>query len=383
MDETGQQLILAAADGMVNRGNWERIKKVMRRAEAGGKLTVGFIGGSITQDAGASCHENCYAYCVYQWWKKNFPKAEITYVNAGIGATTSHFGAARVQSDLLDAKPDFIVVEFSVNDNDIEGIDETDLFRETYEGLVRRIYGSEWEPALLLVHNVRYDDGGSAEEIHSEIGKAYELPCVSMRKSVYPLIKEGKVPIADLSQDNLHPNDQGHRILAALITSFLEKVRKEREVHEEAVLLRRVPVTGNTYENAVRIQKDSGCVCLSEGFVKDRREAGMLRDVFVNGWIAEKAGDSIVFEVEGRNIAVQYRKSVKRPAPVAEAIVDGKEEQAVILDSNFEQDWGDKLQLDRLLHHGSRGKHKVEIRIMDADARDQAPFYLAGLIVAG
>ena len=41
--------------------NFARLKSCMRRARQGGELTIGFFGGSITQDCAASVHENCYA----------------------------------------------------------------------------------------------------------------------------------------------------------------------------------------------------------------------------------------------------------------------------------------------------------------------------------
>ena len=81
--------------GIVNCGNWYRIKKVMRKAKSGEPITVGFLGGSITQGCLSSTPETCYAYLVYEWWKKQFPDTSVTYVNAGIGGTTSQFGVAR------------------------------------------------------------------------------------------------------------------------------------------------------------------------------------------------------------------------------------------------------------------------------------------------
>ena len=100
----------------------------MKRAKEGAKLTIGFIGGSITMGSVSSTPQLCYAYHVFSWWKKMFPNSEMVYVNAGIGATDSQFGCARVQSDLLDQKPDFVIVEFSVNDS------STPHYMETYEG---------------------------------------------------------------------------------------------------------------------------------------------------------------------------------------------------------------------------------------------------------
>ena len=155
--------------GIVNRGNLFRMKELMKKAANGEKLVLGFLGGSITQGCLSSTPETCYAYHVFEWWKKQFPEAEFEYVNAGIGGTTSQFGVARAQSDLLSYKPDFVIVEFSVND------DSTEHFMETYEGLVRKIYDSETKPAMLLVHNVFYDTGANAQLMHARVGRSYDL----------------------------------------------------------------------------------------------------------------------------------------------------------------------------------------------------------------
>ena len=47
-----------------------RIKNLMRRAQAGEELTIGFLGGSITQGSLATEHKNTYAYRVFTWWKE-------------------------------------------------------------------------------------------------------------------------------------------------------------------------------------------------------------------------------------------------------------------------------------------------------------------------
>ena len=184
--------------GIVNRGNQRRIKEVMKRAQAGEKLTLGFLGGSITQGSLSSTPETCYAYLVYEWWKKTFPNAEFVYLNAGIGGTTSQFGVARVESDLLRYKPDFVIVEFSVND------DNNEFFLETYEGLIRKIYGNVEKPAVLIVHNVCYDTGKNAEEQHLKIGKHYNIPCVGMKETIYPLVESGELPNRDITPDDLY-----------------------------------------------------------------------------------------------------------------------------------------------------------------------------------
>ena len=79
------------------------------------------------------------------------------------------------------------MVEFSVNDED------NMPFSETYEGLIRKIYYSESKPAVLIVNSVRYDDGRNAQTQHIKVGKAYDIPCVSMKPTIYEKVLDGSI----------------------------------------------------------------------------------------------------------------------------------------------------------------------------------------------
>lgn len=79
---------------------------------------------------------------------------------------------------------------------------------------------------------------------------------------------------------------------------------------------------------------------------------------------------------------MQFRQSVKKPAPIAKAIVDGDEKRAVILDANFEQDWGDNLALATVLYHGENKKHDLLIRIDETHEDDAVGFYLVSVIAS-
>lgn len=370
--------------GFINEGNDERMLACMAKGLKGEPLTVAFLGGSITQGSLSSTPELCYAYLTYEWWKEQFPKSEITYVNAGIGGTTSHLGTGRVDEEVLSYKPDFVIVEFSVNDAD------TDVhFEETYEGLVRRILKNEKQPALLLVHNVRYDDGGNAEAVHCPVEKHYEVPGVSMKAAVYPFIADGRIVRRDITPDDLHPNDAGHKMVSGLITSYLAKEKKKAEELmkegcafpvKETVLP--APLTANGYETAHRYRNDELKPVICEGFVKDETPQSCVADCFKKGFSAARINDRIVFEVEASSIAVQYRKTVRRPAPVATLILDGDKEHTIELNANFEEDWGDCLYLQTVLEHGESGRHTVEITISETHEDDREVFYLVSLITA-
>ncbi|MDE6750835.1 MAG: SGNH/GDSL hydrolase family protein [Lachnospiraceae bacterium] len=363
-----------AEQGWVNRGNLYRLKELMKRAEAGDRMTLAFLGGSITQGSLSSQHTNCYAYLVYDWFVRKFPKTAFTYINAGIGGTTSQFGVSRVEDDVLLYKPDLVLIEFSVND------ENTDFYKETYEGLVRRVYGNQFEPAVFLVHNICYDTGVSAEEKHREIGAHYMLPSVSMKSTIYKEVVSGAIPNREITPDDLHPNTAGHALLAEVICDFLEKVYAQKDEAEEKFIIP-AALTANAYEKAKRYQ-NYNCEPVCKGFVPDDSLKKYVTDIFRCGWSASDKGASIIFEVQGTELAVQYRKSVNKPAPIAVAIVDGDEENAVILDANFEETWGDSLSIDTIAHHIDNKLHKVEVRIKEAHEDDAVPFYLTSLIAS-
>lgn len=354
--------------------NLARLKHCMRRAQQGGELTIAFFGGSITQDCAATVHENCYAYRVFRWWEAAFPTAKFHYVNGGIGGTSSHFGAARVVSDLLMYQPDFVVVDFSVNDID------NDLRAETYEGVLRQILTWPSAPAVLLLNNIYYDTGYTDQDCHNQLGDWYGLPHISVRDTIYQKILAGEYTRNQLTADGLHPNDFGHGLLAGEITGFLEQVREQMDEPEPEQPLP-PPMTANAYERAQRLTIREVSPVLS-GFRADPAEKKGHLDCFKNGWIGQRPGDSIRFQVECSCIAVQYRKTIHRPALTARLVLDGDMNQPMLLDGNFQEDWGDCLWLEPVLHGGQRKEHTVEITISEAQQEGLTPFYLLSLIVA-
>lgn len=364
-----------------------RLKNLMKRAANGESLVIGFLGGSITQGSLSSTPKTCYAYLVYEWWKKSFPNAAFSFVNGGIGGTTSHYGGARAWKDVLCYRPDIVTVDFSVND------DANEFFEETYEGMLRRLLAAPSAPAVVVLNNVFYDTGKNAQDYHNRIADHYGIPHVSIKDTVYPDVESGKIVRADITPDNLHPNDKGHRLVADEICKLLDSIKAEMEeetiageniegksTKTEASVLLPAPLTENACEHSRLIQIQDNEAIL-DGFLVDPIEKKGMLDIFKNGWTAAHTNDKISFEIECSCLAVQYRKSVQQPVPKAKAVIDGDEAHAVILDGNFTEDWGDCLYLESLLHHAEKKVHRIEIIV--TDAKDIVrPFYLVSLIVS-
>lgn len=416
-----------------------RMRGFLKRAAAGEDLVVAFFGGSITQGSLASTEETCYAYRFYEMLAERYPKAHLTYVNAGIGGTGSHYGAMRVEEDLLAHRPDLVVLDFSVNDTeavlplyssgetgakgnadwgkrrrDPQNGDDLDtagrhaaeessegeaegasmkLYPETWEGVVRRILASDSRPAILVLNNAFYDTGISVEEEHNTIASHYGIPHMSVRDRILPRIADGTYVREDLSPDGLHPNDTGHRLIAEelmkVLSAYAPQPGEEKEdvggVSDSSETSLPAPFTLNGYEHTVRLDcRNSGAQLF--GFTPDTESHDGPEDryhFFRNGWTASHVGDRFSLDVEGSGIAVVYRKTIHRPTPVARLILDGDEEHAVLLDGNFDQDWGDCLFLQPILHHGRPGRHHIDVEIIRATAGDQVPFYLLSIGVSG
>ena len=234
---------------LVSAGNQARLAKAMNKAKSGKDITVGFIGGSVTEGAYASDYKTTsYAGLTKTWWAKTFPQSNVNFVNAGIGGTSSLFGVHRVEEDLLKSNPDFVVIEFGVND------EVSDEHAEAYASLVRRVLSHESQPAVILLF-VMNEGGSNAQENQQPIGKYYDLPMISYRDAVWPEVNTksniyGQYNWSDIAADWVHPTNKGHAIIAELICAYLQKTYENLSSISTSVPALPGPDRPYTYENA-------------------------------------------------------------------------------------------------------------------------------------
>ena len=250
------------------QGDLTRLAAVMRRAQAGEDITVGVIGGSITEGYSASDrNKSSYACHMRSWWQERFPNITVEYVNAGIGGTSSYLGVHRVQEELLDYEPDFVIVEFSVNDgNNI-------FYKRSYDNLLRRILLDENMPALMLLFTTQ-ENGTNTQVNDALLGFGYELPMISYGNAMLPAIEAGEFAWKDISPDNIHPNDRGHAIIGELLYRYLTDVyARLDEIPEEVAPFTAAAQTKERYMEG-RILDASNLTPLSVGSFTDKQ----------NGW---------------------------------------------------------------------------------------------------
>lgn len=326
---------------LLSIGNNRRLKAAIDKSKIGEDVTIAYIGGSITQGAGAQpIHTACYAYKSYVKFKELFGSNEggnINFVKAGIGGTPSELGVIRYDRDVLrdgKVKPDIVVVEFAVND---EG-DETRGI--CYESLILNILSSENKPAVILLFSVFANDWNLQERL-SPVGKLYDLPMVSISDAVVEQFKltkeEGNIITKrQFFYDIYHPTSDGHSIMADCLAYLFEQTANST-LDEKDVSLDKEPAIGNYFVGMHLIdKKDNECsAVIEQGSFKETDEDlqyvemddnPFATPVFPYNWMhtPESGNESFSLIVSSRSLLLVFKDSGRMDFGKANVYVDGK-----------------------------------------------------------
>lgn len=344
-------------NSLVNKGDVARIVEVIRKANSGQDISIAFLGGSITEGCNATSFEKCYASRVYSWFKEKFKNININYINAGGGATGSIIGVHRVQKEVLSKNPDIIFIDFAVNDT------ESMWDKIGYESLIRRILAVKKNPALIEIF-MSDCNFNNVQEQQIEIGKRYNLPMISFRNAIYQEIKANKLEWNQVSDDEIHPNDYGHFIIAELLIDFINNIINNLDGQGKDKVELGAPLYGDKYISGKILNNKN----LQVSYVNDFLEDNEGFQVFKEGWryISDNGGKAtLIFEVEGKNIFLLYKKSIKKTAGKLHVKVDGT--KAMLVNTYFKGGWGEYAETRILVNDLEIGKHKVEIRVVDEE----------------
>ena len=343
---------------LLSEGNRSRIAAAMKKAEKGEPVTVGVIGGSITQGSCASNPANSYAGLFQKYWADKFPDSEITLVNAGIGGTNSYLGVHRADEQLLSAKPDVVIVEFSVNDGDRV------MNKYSYDSLVRMILTAEGDPAVILLFTTQ-ENGTSMQEVHKEIGLAYDLPMLSYREAVYPEVAAGTLDWKAISPDNIHPNDAGHSLIGQIISRYLDSVYDDMDnIDDTAAAFTADPYTADYYRGAKILGASQVNVSEMDGFEFSGNK--VYPELFPDNFVTEGEGH-LKFETEFKTLGIFYLKQTDGKGGKYDVLVDG--ERKTVLDADFSGGWGNHGESQQVIIGKETGKHTVEIKLSEGSEK--------------
>lgn len=358
----------------LNLGNQVRLADAMKRAEAGEEITVAYIGGSITQGSSAG-DEGCYAKLVTNWFQSTFSSAKVNYVRAGIGATGSFIGVHRVDTDVIAKNPDVVFVEFSVNDT----TENTRRNVDSYDSLLRKLWNSDSKPAIVCI-GMTQENGTSFQNYHYDIAKSYDLPFISYRNAILDVIKNGHIKWTDISDDNIHPNTAGHKVLTEIITHYLAKVNESKN-----------DVSGDESDFSTPFTKDkfSGASLLTPASFEATDETGKFKTYsdkgfggFTGYWNARVSGSfdgaSLIFkDVEAQNIGLLYGM-LTSGGTVLDVYVDGQ--LAKSINTDFTGGWGSYAESALIASFEEKGTHTIEIVPQDLETAKMVT--ISGLMIS-
>lgn len=321
---TDEQMKLANPWTDTNEGP---LYNVMRKAQARQKVTIAFIGGSITKGTMAAGTRDAsmnkkltYVDYFIDWWCKKFPRADLRFVNAGISATDSYLAVHRVQKDVLDKKPDLVVVEFAANDK------KTAYHKQAYENLIRKIMDSSSKPAVMLLFMAKLN-GWSCQMQQSQIGQYYKLPMLSYGNVMKDMINKGIYTMEELSGDAIHPSALASAVIGEMIVRYLDQLQA-KSLGE--VSFQKTPteyLTSKKYGNAKVLNCNQIAVRSLGTFERSSKS-----NTFPNNLTTGSGNGNLMFTVTAKNIGILFAQQTNGRGGQFDVYVDGK--KTAVIDSN-------------------------------------------------
>ena len=357
---------------LLSMGNTQRLEGALKKLSSGEDTLIAFIGGSITQGAGAEpAVKECYARKTFEGIGKLFTNRQnLRFCKAGIGGTPSLFAAFRFERDILRAGlPDILVIEFAVNDD----IDETK--GEAYESLIRRALSLPSKPAVILLFAV-FKDGFNLQEQYSKIGKHYGLPMVSIKDAIFPQFDDPEACFISKERfffDDYHPTSDGHTIMAGCLLNLFEKLKEGKTGRsEDTPDPAKEPLLSKAFQKGYLIDRKtvSSEILIRPGafirtdtdlqtteFDASSRQLPVMPDNF--SFDPEADYEDFYMEITCSVLAVMYKDTPDESFTPAEVFVDGTFVR--ILDPH-ENDWT-HCNTKLLLKESTPKKHTLRIGI--------------------
>lgn len=199
-----------------------------RRKLQSGALTLGYIGGSITED-GRPSHN--WPEPVTRWFVEKFPQARIVVENAAIGATGSDLALFRAERDLINRHCDLVFIEYAVNDY----LTDSGKRMKAREGLIRKLL-ADGRSELILVYTYSqrmYEDMSRNRVPDSiaefeQLAEHYGISSVWAGLHAWEEVARGRMAWDEWLPDGLHPTHRGSLSYGRSVISLLERQLTEQ-----------------------------------------------------------------------------------------------------------------------------------------------------------
>lgn len=350
------------------------------------KLTIGYIGGSITNGnsatkriSGSELNEqakitNSWVNRTSAYFAEKYPDATIETVNVGVSNTQTNFAVFRLEKELMNTNghdmPDLVFIEFTTND-----WNQGDELKTEIESLVRNIYKLNPYAEIVVVSTASAYKNPS-RLLYEEICKEYNIPfiCVGLKLRAAIRKKDGvsdeKAPLF-YTTDNLHPSAEGYKLYTDLIVEAIEPLLdteiKEYKMYNYFEKLRQ-PIMQSLIENPKIVYANELTFSGSAKLVETKLTHTMYGTGFSQNtvevtpnYIQMNTGDKITYKFSGTTFGVIIKY---RPQKFSYRYrIDGGE----WVEKKISTHLGQQTQASIWEHFLSDGEHTIELESLTDD----------------
>lgn len=312
------------------------MKTVKELFDGRDEINIVFLGGSITEGAGASEYGKCYASMTGEWLKRELGAERTHIYNRGVGGTDSMYGLFRLKRDVLSCNPDVVFVEFAVNDS---GKDT----RAYMESIVRTLCSLPEPPYIVFLYTANEDYSTDAS-YHKEIADYYGIPQISLKDALKRELGGENAREKNYLKDDVHPTDAGYAVYYKEMVKCLSDIEYFRKPPaEKPCLIQDSFAVSTEFIPPDSVKRSGGW---STGGSGDRK------------WVfTENIGETLEFEFEGDIFALEH--GLHKDSGIYSVYIDGVLAEKC---SPFYKDavW-DQLVMGFSKVDLERGNHRVKI----------------------
>ena len=198
------------------------------------KLTVAFMGGSVTYGTGCSDRQTqSFRVLVINWLKQQFPDAQITEVSAAYPSACSAYGAYAVDEKVIAQGADLVFVEYAINDYYAKSRYSAASLKAHYETIIRKLRKSLPSCDVVALYTTdKAQDMSQKLFAHAaaqeSVAKHYGIPSINMGwqlRTQLNLVSSSGVASkwSTYFSDSVHANANGNRVYADIIIECLQK----------------------------------------------------------------------------------------------------------------------------------------------------------------
>lgn len=200
-----------------------KARRTIGLLRSGRPVTLAALGDSLTR--GWMVRKGYLDY-LEEMLRREYPGSRFRIVNEGIPGDTADCGLYRLETDILDVKPDCVLVQYAINDASLGFT--TGQFKRTIRGIVEKIRRAGEAEIVLVTSSFIGDnrENGIVEEYYgvlADMGAEEGIPVALVHEHWKRKVDEGVNWRSLVQFDFVHPTTEGYRYMAEAVMEIFRE----------------------------------------------------------------------------------------------------------------------------------------------------------------